>query len=96
MPYYNQLAEAARASGLLAFGHDHVGHGRSEGERVQVGFNLINESACQHFCLADLRLCRLHRTFADSLQGDEGQASRFATLLNGAFLGRVDFVAVSP
>ena len=38
MPYYNQLAEAARDLGLLAFGHDHVGHGRSEGERVQVSF----------------------------------------------------------
>jgi len=36
VPYYNQLAEAARASGLLAFGHDHVGHGKSEGERVQI------------------------------------------------------------
>ena len=38
MPYYNQLAEAGRASGLLVFGHDHVGHGRSGGERVQVRF----------------------------------------------------------
>jgi len=36
VPYYNQLAESARSSGLLAFGHDHVGHGRSEGERVQI------------------------------------------------------------
>ena len=36
VPYYNELAEAARSSGLLTFGHDHVGHGRSEGERVQV------------------------------------------------------------
>lgn len=36
VPYYNQLAEAGRASGLLVFGHDHVGHGRSGGERVQI------------------------------------------------------------
>jgi len=36
VPYYNQLAESARGSGILAFGHDHVGHGRSEGERVQI------------------------------------------------------------
>ena len=36
VPYYNELAEAARSSGLLTFGHNHVGHGRSEGERVQV------------------------------------------------------------
>jgi len=36
VPYYNQLAEAARSSDLLVFGHDHVGHGRSEGERVQI------------------------------------------------------------
>jgi len=36
VPYYNELAEAARSSGLLTFGHDHVGHGRSEGERVQI------------------------------------------------------------
>ena len=71
MPYYNQLAEAARDSGLLVFGHDHVGHGRSEGERVQVSFDLISNSACQHFLLSDLRLCGLHRTVADSLQRDE-------------------------
>ena len=36
VPDYSQLAEAARTSGLLVFGHDHVGHGRSEGERGQV------------------------------------------------------------
>ena len=49
VPYYNQLAEAARASGLLAFGHDHVGHGKSEGERVQVSLCLIKTLMCQHF-----------------------------------------------
>ena len=36
VPDYSQLAEAGRASGLLVFGHDHVGHGRSGGERGQV------------------------------------------------------------
>ena len=49
MPYYNQLAAAAGASGLLAFGHDHVGHGRSEGERVQVSSCVNKNSMCQHF-----------------------------------------------
>ena len=39
MPYYDQLAEAGRGSGLLVFGHDHVGHGRSGGERAQVRLN---------------------------------------------------------
>lgn len=34
-PYYTALAEEAAARGLLAFAHDHVGHGRSGGERVQ-------------------------------------------------------------
>jgi len=34
-PYYNKLAEEAAARGLLCFAHDHVGHGRSEGETVQ-------------------------------------------------------------
>ena len=37
IPYYTQLAEEGRKRGLLCFGHDHVGHGQSEGERVQVG-----------------------------------------------------------
>ena len=35
-PYYNELAEQGRERGLLVFGHDHVGHGLSEGERVQI------------------------------------------------------------
>ena len=36
MPYYTALAEAGREAGLLVFGHDHAGHGESEGERVLV------------------------------------------------------------
>ena len=35
-PYYNDLAEQGRQRGLLVFGHDHVGHGLSDGERVQI------------------------------------------------------------
>ena len=31
-PYYNELAEAGQSQGILVFGHDHVGHGESEGE----------------------------------------------------------------
>ena len=37
VPYYDQLAREGNKRGLLCFGHDHVGHGESEGERVQVG-----------------------------------------------------------
>jgi len=36
LPYYSALAETAAESELLCFGHDHPGHGLSEGERVQV------------------------------------------------------------
>ena len=36
VPYYTALAEAGREAGLLVFGHDHAGHGESEGERVLV------------------------------------------------------------
>ena len=36
VPYYSALAEAGREAGLLVFGHDHAGHGESEGERVLV------------------------------------------------------------
>ncbi|KAL9959396.1 hypothetical protein ACROYT_G032718 [Oculina patagonica] len=33
---YEKLGSALADQGYLAFSHDHVGHGRSEGERVQV------------------------------------------------------------
>jgi len=36
-PYYDSLAEEGERRNFLIFGHDHVGHGNSEGERVQVG-----------------------------------------------------------
>ena len=32
-PYYSALVSAGAARGLLMFGHDHVGHGRSGGVR---------------------------------------------------------------
>ena len=35
-PYYEQLALEGTKRGFLCFGHDHIGHGRSEGERVQL------------------------------------------------------------
>jgi len=35
-PYYERVAKAGAAQGLLCFGHDHTGHGLSQGERVQV------------------------------------------------------------
>jgi len=35
-PYYEQLALEGNKRGFLCFGHDHVGHGVSEGERVQI------------------------------------------------------------
>jgi len=35
-PYYESLAKAGMDKGILCFGHDHTGHGLSEGERVQV------------------------------------------------------------
>lgn len=35
-PYYEAVAKSGAAKGLLCFGHDHTGHGLSEGDRVQV------------------------------------------------------------
>ena len=35
-PSYDEIAEALAEMGFLVFGHDHVGHGRSSGQRVQV------------------------------------------------------------
>ena len=36
-PYYRAVAEAGAEAGLLMFGHDHLGHGRSDGQRAQIG-----------------------------------------------------------
>ncbi|XP_064400432.1 monoglyceride lipase-like [Halichondria panicea] len=36
MGRYNLLAEYLAAEGILVFGHDHVGHGRSEGDRAHI------------------------------------------------------------
>lgn len=35
-PSYDGIAEALVQSGFLVFGHDHIGHGRSTGQRVQL------------------------------------------------------------
>lgn len=35
-PYYENLALEGNKRGFLCFGHDHIGHGQSGGERVQV------------------------------------------------------------
>ncbi len=35
-PSYNGVAETLAKDGFLVFGHDHTGHGRSDGQRVQV------------------------------------------------------------
>ena len=35
-PSYDEVGEKMAKEGLLVFGHDHVGHGRSSGQRVQV------------------------------------------------------------
>ena len=40
-PYYDSLCEAGMQEGVHCFGHDHVGHGESEGKRVQVNNKLI-------------------------------------------------------
>ena len=34
-PYYRGVAEAGAKAGFLMFGHDHLGHGRSDGKRAQ-------------------------------------------------------------
>ena len=36
LPYYNDLAQEGAEAGLLMFGHDHLGHGLSPGERAQI------------------------------------------------------------
>ena len=35
-PSYDEIAEKLCSEGFLVFGHDHVGHGRTTGQRVQV------------------------------------------------------------
>ena len=34
--YYDEIASAGANQGILVFGHDHIGHGLSQGERVQI------------------------------------------------------------
>jgi len=36
MGYYHQLGKALAEAGLFVFGHDHEGHGKSDGERVNI------------------------------------------------------------
>ena len=32
--YYSEVAEEGQKHGLLVFGHDHIGHGESEGNSI--------------------------------------------------------------
>ena len=49
VPCYSELAEVGKAQGFLVFGHDHVGHGQSEGERALVGdMEELTDPVIQH------------------------------------------------
>lgn len=49
VPGYSELAEVGKAEGFLVFGHDHVGHGQSEGERALVGdMGQLTDPVIQH------------------------------------------------
>ena len=49
VPGYSELAEVGKAQGFLVFGHDHVGHGQSEGERALVGdMGQLTDPVIQH------------------------------------------------
>jgi len=49
VPGYSELAEVGKAQGFLVFGHDHVGHGQSEGERALVGdMEELTDPVIQH------------------------------------------------
>ena len=48
-PGYTELAEVGMSEGFLVFGHDHVGHGLSEGERALVGdMGQLTDPVIQH------------------------------------------------
>ena len=40
---YEEMAQYLCDHGVLVFGHDHIGHGRSSGQRVQVDVLLFND-----------------------------------------------------
>ena len=49
VPGYSELAEVGKSEGFLVFGHDHVGHGLSEGERALVGdMGELTDPVIQH------------------------------------------------
>jgi len=49
VPYYSEVAEEGQKHGLLVFGHDHIGHGESEGDRAIVSsMNEYTEPIVQH------------------------------------------------
>ena len=49
VPGYTELAVVGKSEGFLVFGHDHVGHGLSEGERALVGdMGQLTDPVIQH------------------------------------------------
>ena len=49
MEYYDKLGTALAEAGLYAFGHDHQGHGRSGGERVNIAdYQFFVDDIFQH------------------------------------------------
>lgn len=49
MGRYNKLGEELAEKGILAFGHDHVGHGKSLGDRVHINdFNTYVQDIINH------------------------------------------------
>ena len=53
-PYFDGLGQACGASGLLCWGHDHIGHGNSPGGRTEV-------KSMQEYTIPVLAACRRMR-----------------------------------
>ncbi|AST09429.1 putative monoglyceride lipase [NY_014 poxvirus] len=46
---YDELAESISTMGIMVFSHDHIGHGRSSGERMMISdFNIYIRDVVQH------------------------------------------------